>query len=104
MLERVGEMRRSGQLQGATKRGVLVKAAKRGQDRRLDLPSIGPRTVAGAKGAALAGIAVTAGSAIIAEPDRIGAAADRDKLFVIGVPAGESKSATSMAAPASGDA
>ena len=100
MLARVGAMRRSGQLQGLANRGVLVKAAKRGQDRRLDLPSIGPRTVAATKGAGLAGIAVTAGSAIIAEPDRIGAAADRDKLFIVGVPASESKSVASAAAPA----
>jgi DUF1009 family protein len=64
----------------------LVKAAKRGQDRRLDLPSIGPQTIDGAKRAGLAGIAVTAGSTIVADPDRIGAAADREKLFVIGVP------------------
>ena len=85
MLDRVAQLRRSGRLQGARNRGVLIKAAKRGQDRRLDLPSIGPQTVAGAKLAGLAGIAVTAGCAIIAEPDRIGAAADGAKLFVVGV-------------------
>jgi DUF1009 family protein len=100
MLARVGAMRRSGQLQGLANRGVLIKAVKRGQDRRLDLPSIGPHTVAAAKGAGLAGIAVTAGSAIIAEPDRIGAAADRDKLFIVGVPASQSKSVASAVAPA----
>jgi DUF1009 family protein len=86
MLSRVAQLRRSGQLEGALDRGVLVKAAKRGQDRRLDLPSIGPQTIDGAKRAGLAGIAVTAGSTIVADPDRIGAAADREKLFVIGVP------------------
>jgi len=85
MLTRVAQLRRSGQIVGASVRGVLVKAAKRGQDRRLDLPSIGPQTIEGAKRAGLAGIAVTAGSTIVAEPDRIGAAADREKLFVIGV-------------------
>jgi UDP-2,3-diacylglucosamine hydrolase len=85
MLMRVAQLRRSGQIVGAFDRGVLVKAAKHGQDRRLDLPSIGPQTIEGAKRAGLAGIAVTAGSTIVAEPDRIGAAADREKLFVIGV-------------------
>jgi DUF1009 family protein len=85
MLMRVAQLRRSGQIVGASDRGVLVKAAKRGQDHRLDLPSIGPQTIEGAKRAGLAGIAVTAGSTIVAEPDRIGAAADREKLFVIGV-------------------
>jgi UDP-2,3-diacylglucosamine hydrolase len=85
MLMRVAQLRAGGRMSGAPHRGVLVKAAKRGQDRRLDLPSIGPQTVLRAKEAGLAGIAVTAGSAIIAEPDRIGATADREKLFVVGV-------------------
>jgi UDP-2,3-diacylglucosamine hydrolase len=85
MLSRVAQLRGSGQIVAASNRGVLVKAAKRGQDRRLDLPSIGPQTIEGAKRAGLAGIAVTAGSTIVAEPDRIGVAADREKLFVIGV-------------------
>jgi UDP-2,3-diacylglucosamine hydrolase len=49
------------------------------------LPSIGPKTLQGVKRAGLAGIAVTAGSAVIAEPDRIAAAADREKLFVVGI-------------------
>jgi DUF1009 family protein len=48
----------------------MVKAAKRGQDRRVDLPSIGPRTVDGAR-AGLGGIAVVAGSAVVVEPERI---------------------------------
>ncbi|TMJ27950.1 MAG: LpxI family protein, partial [Alphaproteobacteria bacterium] len=68
-----------------SRRGVLIKAAKRGQDRRVDLPSIGPQTIEGAKRAGLAGIAVTAGSTILADPDRIGAAADRERLFVVGL-------------------
>ena len=35
--------------------------------------------------AGLAGIAVVAGSTVVAEPERIGAAADRERLFVVGV-------------------
>ena len=70
----------------ATRAGVLVKAPKRGQDRRFDLPSIGPRTVEGAAQAGLAGIAVVAG-----QHDRRRAAsasratADARSLFVVGV-------------------
>src|SRR6516165_10721023 len=71
MLMRVAQLRQNGQVPAASNRGVLVKAAKRGQDRRLDLPSIGPQTIEHAKRAGLAGIAVTAGSTIVAEPDRI---------------------------------
>ena len=85
MLARIAELRQSGRIAVASGRGVLVKAAKRGQDRRVDLPSIGPQTVEGAARAGLAGIAVVAGSTIVAEPERIGATADRERLFVLGV-------------------
>ena len=84
MLARIAELRLGGRIADA-RRGVLVKAAKRGQDRRVDLPSIGPRTVEGAARAGLAGIAVVSGSTIIAEAGLTGAAADRERLFVIGV-------------------
>jgi DUF1009 family protein len=85
MLDRIAQLRRNGRIAAASRRGVLVKMAKRGQDRRIDLPSIGPRTVEGAARAGLAGIAAVAGSTIVAEPDRTAAAADRERLFVIGV-------------------
>ena len=65
--------------------GVLVKAPKQGQDRRIDLPSIGPKTIDSAINAGLNGIAVVAGSAIVAEPNRIAEMADRANLFVVGV-------------------
>jgi DUF1009 family protein len=83
MLARIAELRGSGRI--ASGHGVLVKAAKRGQDRRLDMPVIGPRTVENAARAGLAGIAVVAGSTIVAEPERIIQAADRERLFVLGV-------------------
>ncbi len=83
MLARVAEMRRNGRLRTAA--GVLVKAPKAGQDRRVDLPSIGPKTIKGAAEAGLAGIAVLAGSSIVAEPDRFAGDADRAGIFVVGV-------------------
>ncbi len=87
MLQRVAEMRKSGRLRIAAGTGVLVKAPKPGQDRRFDLPAIGPRTVEGIAHAGLAGMAVAAGSSIVAEPERLVAAAERAKIFVIGAPA-----------------
>jgi UDP-2,3-diacylglucosamine hydrolase len=84
MLARVAELRRNGRIR-RTAGGVLVKAPKSGQDRRLDLPAIGPQTIEGAARAALDGIALVAGSSIVAEPERIGQLADRGKLFVVGV-------------------
>jgi len=83
MLERIAQLRQTGRI--ASGLGVLVKAAKRNQDRRLDLPSIGPQTVEGAARAGLAGIAVVAGSTVVAEPAQIGAIADRAGLFVLGL-------------------
>jgi UDP-2,3-diacylglucosamine hydrolase len=88
MLERIGALRASGRIRASTVGGVLVKAPKRGQDRRFDLPSIGPQTVEGIVRAGLAGIAVTAGETIVAEPERLVQAADRAKVFVVCVPSG----------------
>jgi DUF1009 family protein len=88
MLERIAALRASGHIRASTVGGVLVKAPKRGQDHRFDLPSIGPRTIEGAARAGLAGIAVVAGSTIVAEPERLIAAADRANIFVVGLPAG----------------
>lgn len=45
-------------------RGVFYKAAKPGQDRRVDLPTLGPDTLRGAAAAGLAGVAFEAGSVI----------------------------------------
>ncbi len=85
MLARVAEMRANRRVRTATGAGVLVKAAKAAQDRRVDLPSIGPQTVAGVQHAGLGGIAIVAGETIIAEPEQVVAQADRMNIFVIGV-------------------
>jgi len=85
LLNRIAELRRVGRVTSAPGIGVLVKAPKPGQDHRFDLPSIGPRTVENVARAGLAGLAVTAGSTMIAEADAVTAAADREKIFVLGV-------------------
>jgi DUF1009 family protein len=85
MLARVAELRRAGRIQSSLGAGVLVKATKVGQNPRLDPPSIGPQTVERTAAAGLAGIAVIAGTTIVAEPERIAAIADRAKIFIVGV-------------------
>jgi UDP-2,3-diacylglucosamine hydrolase len=85
MLMRVVQMRSEGRFTKPAGVGVLVKAPKPGQDRRFDLPAIGPRTIENVARAGLAGLAVAAGSAIVAEPDKVGAAADRANIFFVGV-------------------
>ena len=84
MLDRVAAMRASGRIGTPAGTGVLVKAPKRGQDLRFDLPSIGPGTVIRAAQAGLAGIAVIASSTIVADPQRVVEEADRAGLFVVG--------------------
>ncbi len=84
MLARVADLRRRGRIRVQTG-GVLVKAPKPGQDRRFDLPSIGPATIAGAVAAGLSGIAVIAGGTIVADAEAVVAAADRAGLFVVGI-------------------
>jgi DUF1009 family protein len=84
MLDRIAALRANGRIKIPEHTGVLVKAPKPTQDRRIDLPSVGPRTVEKAAQAKLAGIAVAAGETIIAEPLRVAEAADRAGLFVVG--------------------
>jgi hypothetical protein len=73
----------SGKAQG----GVLVKMAKPQQERRADLPAIGPQTVTGAAAARLNGIAVEAGGCLVLDREAVVAAADRAGIFIIGVSA-----------------
>jgi DUF1009 family protein len=91
MLTRVAEMRANGRVQTPRGIGILVKAPKPAQDRRFDLPSIGPQTVENAARAGLGGIAVVAGSTIVAEPEQLVKVADRANIFVIGVPSGTAR-------------
>lgn len=79
LIERCGALRREGP------GGVLVKGTKPGQERRADLPTIGPRTVAAAAASGLRGIAVEAGSTILVDRAELIAAADRAGLFVAGI-------------------
>lgn len=67
------------------RRGVLLKCAKPGQERRVDLPAIGPRTVDLAAAAGLAGIAVEASGTLVLERAELVRRADEAGLFVAGV-------------------
>ncbi|MFV3129165.1 LpxI family protein [Niveispirillum sp. KHB5.9] len=64
---------------------VLVKCAKPGQDRRLDLPTIGPDTVAACVAGGYAGIAVEAGGTLFVGREAGVAAADAVGLWIKGV-------------------
>ena len=85
MLRRVAEMQKNRRVSLEKPQAILIKASKPGQDRRVDLPAIGPRTIQLAKQAGLVGIAVAAHEVILVERDRLLAQADREGLFVTGV-------------------
>lgn len=84
MLLRVAELREKGRWRAKGPAGLLVKAPKKGQDLRVDLPAIGPETVASAARAGLAGIAVEAGRVLILDRDKVAAQAEKAGLFLFG--------------------
>jgi DUF1009 family protein len=79
LLRRCADLRREGAP------GVLVKLKKLGQDRRVDLPVIGPTTIEGARAAGLAGIAIEAGGTLILRRAEVIAVANAASLFVYGL-------------------
>lgn len=84
MLARVADMRAGGRLRFSGPAGVLVKAPKQGQDLRLDMPAIGPGTIAGSIKAQLRGVAIAAGRVLVLERERCVREADAAGLFVTG--------------------
>ncbi|MEO1693843.1 MAG: UDP-2,3-diacylglucosamine diphosphatase LpxI [Pseudomonadota bacterium] len=64
---------------------VLMKRAKVGQDMRVDMPAIGPQTVAEAVTAGVSVIASAGGEALIAERSATVAAADSAGIVIAGV-------------------
>lgn len=69
--------------------GVLVKLRKPQQDMRIDLPTIGTRTIENAKASGLNGLAVHAGNTLIVDEAEVIHAADKAGLFIIGIEPGD---------------
>ncbi len=63
-------------------RGVFYKAAKPGQDRRIDLPTIGPDTLRAVAAAGLGGVAFQAGSVICLDLEEMQRLAGELGLFL----------------------
>ena len=84
MLSRVAALRT-----GEPRAGVLVKLPKPGQDRRIDLPAIGPATVDAAAAAGLAGIVLEAGGGFVLERTETLRRCEAAGLFLIGLPPAE---------------
>jgi DUF1009 family protein len=83
MLARVAALRGAGGTPGS---GVLAKGPKPGQELRVDMPTIGPRTVEAAAAAGLAGVAVEAGAVLVLDRAEAIRAADARGIAIVGVP------------------
>jgi UDP-2,3-diacylglucosamine hydrolase len=86
MLQRCADLPRALRSHAAAAAGVLAKAVKPIQDRRVDLPTIGPATIEAAARAGLVGVAGEAGALLIVDRDQVIQTADDLGLFVFGVP------------------
>ncbi len=86
MLKRCGELPEA--LRGTPEKrlGVLAKAPKPIQDRRVDLPTIGVSTVRNAAAAGLAGIVGEAGAVLVVDRVEMIAEADALGMFIYGSP------------------
>ncbi|MCT6872149.1 MAG: UDP-2,3-diacylglucosamine diphosphatase LpxI [Bartonella sp.] len=80
MLRRIKEMRAEKRI--PLKGGVLVKRAKKQQDERADLPTIGPSTIINAHNCGLDGVAVEADRSFILSLKQTIEEADRCALFI----------------------
>lgn len=63
-------------------KGVYVKAAKRDQDLRVDMPAIGPATITSVVAAGLAGLVIEAGRVMILEREKTLQAAENAGIFL----------------------
>jgi DUF1009 family protein len=92
MLRRVAGLR--GARDGASPSGVLAKGPKPGQELRVDMPTIGPRTVQGAAAARLAGIALEAEGVLLLDRGEAVAAADAQRVAIEGLTSVRSRAKT----------
>ena len=71
--------------------GVLYKAVKPNQEKRIDMPTIGPDTVQSVYDAGFVGIGVDAFNVLLAEPEKTINLANKLNIFIVGVEENGSK-------------
>jgi DUF1009 family protein len=86
LLKRAGDMRAGKRFSAEGRVGVLAKCTRPGQDLRLDLPTIGPRTIEHAAEAGLAGIVLESGRVLISQREETFALCKSHKVSLIGEP------------------
>ncbi|WP_371397992.1 LpxI family protein [Fretibacter rubidus] len=90
MLERIAHLPEAIRGTEASRRGVLAKMVKPGQETRVDLPTIGLKTVELAARAGLAGIVTEGGRSFLLDREAVIKAADAAGIFIAGLPSGDS--------------
>lgn len=80
-----GLIRRCGVLRLEGNGGVIVKLAKPGQDRRVDMPTVGVATVRAAAAAGMVGLVVEAGATLVLGRERVRQEADESGIFIHGI-------------------
>lgn len=73
---------RAGRLGGGG--ATVVKAARLGQDRRFDLPAVGPDTIETMRAAGASGLAIECGSTLLVDRDRMIELADQAGIAIWG--------------------
>lgn len=86
MLARVASLPSNLKGKPEAREGILAKMVKPGQETRVDLPTIGPRTVELAAEAGLAGIVAEGERAFVMQRDKVIKLADEKGLFIAGLP------------------
>ncbi len=81
MILRIAELKKNGRLSHDAG-GILIKCARPNQDLRVDLPSIGPKTIENAAIAGLKGIAIEADRTLILEREKTIALAKEYGIFI----------------------
>ena len=91
MVRRVAELRRTGRVKWSGRAGVLAKCSKPQQDIRVDMPTIGSRTVEVVAEAGLAGIVIEPRRVMIADRAETVAAARRTGTFILADAGGDGR-------------
>jgi len=86
MLKRVGELPEDIRGTEHIRAGVLAKMIKPGQEKRIDLPTIGPETVRLVAKAGLAGIVAEGRGAFVIDQRGVIDMADSLGVFISGLP------------------
>src|SRR5204862_61459 len=83
MLQRVAAL--PGREPAGSREGVLAKGPKPGQELRVDMPAIGPRTIEQAAAAGLAGVVVEAGAVLVLDRAEVIGIADARTCAIHGL-------------------